>query len=154
MPGDCYLIQQWSCIVATLNQLQKTAKRFSLLWIGYLAFALISIQIANLHFDIYDHHHHSSEVEISEHQHPSVTHVCTSVCDSGHAHDSTTEVNLTPEGVVKKTSLNSLTVALMIWTIILLIHRRHITFSKHRNNDLLPTLWRSTLRPPLRAPPL
>ncbi len=140
--------------MATLNQLQKTAKRFSLLWIGYLAFALISIQIANLHFDIYDHHHHSSEVEISEHQHPSVTHVCTSVCDSGHAHDSTTEVNLTPEGVVKKTSLNSLTVALMIWTIILLIHRRPIIFSKHRNNDLLPALWRSTLRPPLRAPPL
>lgn len=140
--------------MATLNQLQKTAKRFSLLWIGYLALALISIQSANLHFDIYDHHHHSSELETLEHQHPSVTHVCTSTCDSGHAHDSTTEVNLTPEGVLKNNSLSSLTVALMIWTIIPLIHRRAIIFSNRRNNDLLSTLWRSTLRPPLRAPPL
>ena len=139
--------------MATLNQLQKTAKRFSLLWIGYLAFALISIQSANLHFDIYDHHHHSSDMEISEHQHASVTHVCTSVCDSDHAHDSTTEVNITPEGVIKNLS-NSLAAVLMIWMIVLLFQRRHITLSKHRNNDLLPRLWRSTLRPPLRAPPL
>lgn len=139
--------------MATLNHLRKTAKHFSLLWIGCLAFALISIQSANLHFDIYDHHH-SNDVEMAEHHHSSVTHVCNSVCDSDHAHDSTTEVNITPEGVMKNLSLSSLAAALLIGMIILLFQRRHITLSRHRNNDLLPRLWRSTLRPPLRAPPL
>jgi len=121
-----------------------------LLWVFYISVALLFVQGARLHMHSYGH-----DLTTSNHTHHEQleTHFDHSVLESGHA-DEVAEIDLSQQGFLKKHSLTALLVTLIIAVVAVLLR-----------NLIIPVPWRydrripsgslpSSLRPPLRAPPV
>lgn len=134
--------------------LRLIAQRYKLVWLLYLTLTFIGVQGVNIHLDVYDHQHHAEEAITSVHDHHSSTHICGTTCNVNHGHESITELDITPEGIVKNLSSSSLILALLTSVIfVYLAPRCCVRISWRRNPNTLP-LWQFALRPPLRAPPV
>ena len=133
--------------------LRLFAQKYKFIWLFCLALALIGIQSVNVHLDVYDHQHSFAEHQTATHTEHELTHVCIAACDNSHDHESFTELDITPDGVVKKLSLGSLLLALLISTIVIIFAQRSCDrIAWHSDIEPLPR-WQSALYPPLRGPP-
>lgn len=138
----------------TIAYLRHLAQRYKFAWLACLSLTLIGLQSANLHLDVYDHHHHADEPMTSTHKPHSSTHMCGTACEASHDHVNVTELAIAPEGVVKNLHFGSLILALFASIIaVFLTQGRCPRISWHRDINALPW-WQAALRPPLRAPPL
>jgi len=117
-----------------------------ILWVVYLAIALVFIQGARLHVHIYSHdqatpdHAHQAQAhfEFSEKVHP----------------DEMGQLDLSQQGLLKNLSFGSLIIALFV-SVIVILSPRLCTQVPWRLNRRAPLVsWPFSLRPPLRAPPL
>ena len=120
-----------------------------LLWVFYISVALLFVQGARLHVHFHDHdlaaptHGHHEQLQ---------THFEHSVLESGHP-DEATEIDLSQQGVLKKSSLAVL-LAILIVTVVAVFLRNLIIPVPWRYDRRIPTgSLSSSLRPPLRAPP-
>jgi len=130
------------------------AQRYKLLWLLYLALALIGTQSANIHLHVYGHPHHAEEPVTGGHDHLSAMHICGTACDTSHDHENVTEWDIAPEGVVKNLSFGSLILALLASVITVFFTQGLCPrIGWHRAINTLPW-WQTALRPPLRAPPI
>lgn len=137
-----------------MNQVRSHARRYGLLWVLFLASALVFIQTTNVHMHVYDHYHADTGFT-AVHEHLDSAHVCDNICDSAHGHDSVVAMDITPEGGMKFPSFASLVIALLTTGILSLLFpvvRRRVP--KQRHEETLYDFWRHAIRPPLRAPPL
>ncbi len=131
-----------------------------LLWSLLLSLLLLCSQGATLHLHSLDHgqdkhlsHAHATD-EASDHTHLSKAHYAHDSSHDEHHDVVLSEVDVSPNGVLKKLSNNTLTLALfaLLFTLLLSGSLRQVVH-RHRENRLAP-LERYLLSPPLRAPPL
>lgn len=119
-----------------------------IVWVAYLAIALVFIQGVRLHVHTYNH-----DPATSDHAHQQQAHVDYDASKQGHP-DEVDQIDLSQQGFLKKLPLGSLVIALFV-AVILLLPRRlgsRISWRPYRH---APLLFRPfSLRPPLRAPPL
>lgn len=119
-----------------------------IVWVAYLALALVFVQGVRLHVHTYNH-----DPLTSDHTHQQQAHVDHGSLEQGHP-DEVGQIDLSQQGFLKKLTLGSLVIALFA-AVILLLPRRlgsRISWRPYRHAPLLS--WPFSLRPPLRAPPL
>ena len=119
-----------------------------ILWVGYLAIALVFFQGLRLHVHAYNH-----DPATSDHTHKMQAHLGYEVSDTGYP-DELTEIDLSQNGVLKNLFSGTLIIALFMAAIMFLSRRRSTQIS-WRPGRLVAFIARPfSLRPPLRAPPL
>lgn len=119
-----------------------------ILWVAYLALALVFVQGVRLHMHTYSH-----DPTTSDHAHQQQAHFDQDASEKGHP-DEVAQIDLSQQGFVKKLTLGSLIIALFA-TVILLLPRRLRSRIAWPLNSRIPLVSRPfSLRPPLRAPPL
>jgi len=131
-----------------------------LLWSLLLSLFLLCSQGATLHLHTLDHsqdehlnHSHAAD-EASDHAHLSKAHYAHDRSHDEHHDAVLSEVDVSPNGVLKKLSNNTLALALfaILFTLLLPAPLRQVVH-RHRESRLAP-LEHYLLSPPLRAPPL
>ncbi|MBZ0070125.1 MAG: hypothetical protein K8I04_00120 [Gammaproteobacteria bacterium] len=118
------------------------------LWVAYLAIALVFVQGVRLHVHTYNH-----DSATSDHTHQEQAHFDT-VGTGQHHPDEVAQIDLSQDGFLKKLPLSSLVIALFAAVIMLLSRRPASQVSWRPDRRILPLSWPFSLRPPLRAPPL
>lgn len=119
-----------------------------LLWVAYLAVALVFIQGMRLHLHVYDH-----DPATPEHAHLEQAHFAYDATETGHS-DEIAKIDLSHQGALKTLSLGALAIALFA-VLLLLLSPGLCSQLAWRRYRLLPrNLSPDGLRPPLRAPPL
>lgn len=113
----------------------------------YLAIAVLFAQGVQMHVHVYDH-----ASTITDHAHQGYVHMA-SETDGTHA-DEVTDIDLSNPGVVKKISLDALSIALITAAIVLLVLPIYTRISWRRDHRVPFLPWRGSQPPPLRAPPL
>ena len=120
----------------------------NILWVVYLAIALVFIQGARLHVHVYDH-----DPVTSDHAHQEQIHFHYKASETGHP-DEVAEIDLSQQGLLKSLSFGSLVIALFM-VVIVILSSRLLTRVPWRSDRCGPLAsWLFRLRPPLRAPPL
>lgn len=120
----------------------------NILWVVYLAIALVFIQSARLHAHVYDH-----DPVTSDHGHQEQAHFHYEASEAGHP-DGVAEIDLLQQGLLKSLSFGSLVIALFV-AVIVILSSRLLTRVPWRPGHRGPLAsWLFRLRPPLRAPPL
>ena len=130
-----------------MHQSQLTTFK-TILWVAYLAIALVFIQDARLHVHVYDH-----DPVTSDHSHQEQVHFHYEASETGHPGE-VAEIDLLQQGLLKSFSFGSLVIALFVAMIVILSSRllTRVPWRPDRRGPLASWLFR--LRPPLRAPPL
>lgn len=119
-----------------------------ILWVAYLAVALVFVQGVRLHMHTYNH-----DPVTSDHAHQQQAHVDQFALEKGHP-DEAGQIDLSLKGFLKQLSIGSLVIALFA-AVILLLPRRLCSRITWPFNGRIPLVSRPfSLRPPLRAPPL
>lgn len=119
-----------------------------ILWLFYLAVALVFVQSARLHVHVYDH-----DPVTSDHAHQEQAHFNYDTPETGHL-DEVAEIELSQQGLLKSVSFGSLVIALFA-AVIVILSPRLLTRVPWRFGRRIPLAsWPFSLRPPLRAPPL
>lgn len=119
-----------------------------IVWIAYLAVALVFIQGVRLHVHTYSH-----DPLISDHTHQLQAHFEHDTSEKDHP-DEVGQIDLSQKGFLKQQTLVSLVIALCA-VVIMLLPRRPGSRISWLLNSRKPLVSRpSGLRPPLRAPPL
>lgn len=129
------------------------------LWVAWISLALLLAQSASLHIHTASHDHlpeqhdHSHGLSHSHH-HASDIHLSIDPAHGDHHSELIPEVEITPDGLVKKFSNPLLMLALFAAVLVLLLPGvcREIFNAHLRRRLILP--WRYIVSPPLRAPPL
>ena len=122
----------------------KTAKKTLLA--GYLAIALVFMHGLRLHVHIYDH-----DQTASDHAHQVQAHVAYAAAETAHP-DEVAEIDLSPDGFLKKLSSGTLIIAMIMAVLMLMPRRRCVRIALHLERRIATPPF--SLRPPLRAPPL
>lgn len=138
---------------------RQATKSTSLLWALLLSVTLLCAQGVKLHVHGIDHnydqqHSHIAVEAVAEHSHLSEAHLSSDVSHGDQHDEVVSELDASPDGLLKKVSSNLFMLALLASVFSLLfpgfyqqaIHRRS------DNDAILP--WRYLLSPPPRAPPL
>jgi len=119
-----------------------------ILWVAYLAIALVFIQGARLHVHTYSH-----DPATPDHAHLEQAHFDHGSQEHGHP-DELGQVDLSQQGFLKKLIIGSLAIA-VFFTVIMLLplspSSRRLRYFIHRTPIHSQCFG---LRPPLRAPPL
>ncbi len=124
------------------------ASTFSnIVWLAYLAFALVFVQGARLHVHAYNH-----DSSISDHQHVTQVHFEFSNPEIAYS-DEAAQIDLSQHGLEKKLNLGSISVALFAVLLLLLPLQLLAKISWRRYRLFLPVFLLRSLRPPLRAQP-
>lgn len=119
-----------------------------ILWVAYLAIALVFVQGVRLHVHTYNH-----DPVTSDHAHQQQAHVDQFALEKGHP-DEVGQIDLSQKGFLKQLPLGSLVIALFAM-VIMLLPRRLCSRILWPFNSRIPLVSRPfSLRPPLRAPPL
>lgn len=119
-----------------------------ILWVAYLALALVFVQGLRLHVHTYSH-----DPVTSDHAHQEQAHFDADAPAQDHP-DEVAQIDLSQQGFVKKLTLGSLVIALFA-AVIMLLPRRLYSRNSWPFNRRIPLVSRPfSLRPPLRAPPL
>lgn len=141
--------------------LRQMKKRTLFLWVFLLSTALLCAQGVKLHVHSFGQEHdhdqqysHIAAEAVAEHSHLSEAHLSTDISHGDHHDEVVSELDASPDGLLKKVSSNILTLALLATVFILLLPTFYQqTFHRRRDkNSFLP--WRYLFSPPLRAPPL
>jgi hypothetical protein len=142
---------------------RQTETRPLFLWILLLSIALLCAQGVTLHVHDLGHgldrkhdlqHSHIDSEFVAEHAHLSEAHLSTDVSHGDHHDELVSELDASPDGLLKKVSTSVLTLALFAAVLALLFpHFYQLTFLRRRDKDVILS-WRYLLSPPLRAPPL
>jgi hypothetical protein len=138
---------------------RQTTKRTLFLWALLLSIALLCAQGVKLHVHSIDHDHdrqhsHIAAEAVAEHSHLSEAHLSSDVSHGDHHDEVVSELDVSPDGLLKKASSNVVVLALLaaVFTLLLPGLYQQI-FHRRRDKDaILP--WRYLLSPPPRAPPL
>ncbi|MEE9493722.1 MAG: hypothetical protein V3W04_10145 [Gammaproteobacteria bacterium] len=119
-----------------------------ILWVFYLAVALVFVQGGRLHLHVYDH-----DPATSGHDHQEQAHFRYGISETGYP-DEVAEVDLSQQGLLKSLSFGSLVIAFFVAVIVILLSRllTRVSWLPDRYGPF--TAWLYRLRPPLRAPPL
>lgn len=135
----------------------KYHKTASYLWILFISVALLCAQGVKLHLHNLDHDHgskHLSSIDDAKHSHMSVAHLATDTSHIDHHNEVVTEIDASPDGLIKKgiSDIPEHALIAFVFSALLIgfyrstIHRRRCSHTK------VP--WRYHISPPLRAPPL
>lgn len=139
-----------------MGSLRKTKKSTLYLWVILLSVALLGSQGLKMHVhDIgHDHHNHSDQITVVEHNHMSIAHL--SLDDShGDHHDKVIyETDACPHCLLTKIFNNiPLTALISLLFISLLFGISRQTYFRHVDEHYIQTRW-PHFTPLLRAPPL
>lgn len=130
-----------------MHQSQSTTFK-NILWVVYLAIALVFIQGARLHVHAYSHN-----PATSDHAHQDQAHFDYDASEKGHS-DEVVQIDLSQQALLKNLTLGSLVIALFA-AVVMFLPLRLCTQVPWRLNRRAPLVsWPFSLRPPLRAPPL
>ncbi len=137
----------------------RTKKRTLFLLSILLSIAILCAQGVKLHVHSLDHDHeqqHSniSSLGVAEHSDMSLAHLSADISHTDHHDEAVSEIDASPDGLLKKGASNIPEMALLaaIFTSLLLGFYQH-TFHRRRDNEAI-FRWRYHFSPPLRAPPL
>ena len=119
-----------------------------LVWVGYLALALVFVQAAQLHLHSYAAH----DLAMTDHLHQDQMYLKHDASEVAHL-DEVAEVDLSQQGFLKKLSSNVLIVALfLVLTIVSSFGiMSRLPWRYSRGSPI--SSWLYSLQPPLRAPP-
>lgn len=103
------------------------------------------------HDEYLDHSHLSSEA--SDHSHMSKPHLSNDTFHNDHSDESVTEIDVTPDGVLKNLSNNIIALALFALLLILVlpVTSHQVRHRAHKDQSSLYHYY--LISPPLRAPP-
>lgn len=137
---------------------RQTKKRTPVLWLLLLSVALLCAQGVKLHVHSIDHDHdqrhsHIAAEAVAEHSHLSEAHFAGDVSHSDHHDELVSELDASPDGLLKNVFSNVVILALFATVLVLIIAFYQQTFHRFRNKDTFLT-WRYLFSPPPRAPPL
>lgn len=120
--------------------------------------ALLCAQSVKLHVHNFDHDHDQRHGHITagaaEHSHLSEAHLSTDVSHGDHHDEVVSELDASPDGLLKKASSNVVVLALLatLFTLLLPGFYQQIFHRRRDKGAILPRRYH--LFPPLRAPPL
>ena len=121
--------------------------------------ALLCTQSVKLHVHDLDHglgqqHEHAPGDGAVEHLHLAEAHLSIDTSHADHHGEVVSEIDLSPDVLLKNISVSQLTLAIFAILLILPPHRMYRHSSHRRRKDFTVLMWRYHLSPPLRAPPL
>ncbi len=139
----------------------KQSKRIVLLWCFLLSLSLLCVQGAKLHVHDLDHRHHHGQIHAidgaGDHAHLSKAHFAHDTSHGDHHNDVISEVDISPDGVLKNTNKNAnnspFTLALFIFFFTLAIFVASRRLIQRCREGKLTFHQYYVLSPPLRAPP-
>lgn len=142
-----------------MESFRKTKKSTLYLWVILLSVALLGSQGLKLHVhdighDQHDHHSHSDQIAVAEHNHVSIAHL--SLDDShGDHHDKVIyESDACPDCLQTKISNDiPLTALISLLYFLLLFGINRHTYIRQQGDDNFKARWRH-FTPLLRAPPV
>lgn len=122
--------------------------RLRIIWVIYLAIAVVFVQDVRLHVHVYDH-----ESLSSNHGHQQQAHFHDEASEVGHP-DKVAEIDLSPQGFLKTFYPGSLVLALLALVVFIFPCRLlpRLPWPPDPCDSRKASLY--GLRPPLRAPPL
>lgn len=144
---------------------RQTKTRTLFLWVLLLSLALLCAQGVKLHVHELGHghgHDHKHDLQHShidpgfaaEHSHLSEAHLSTDISHGDHHDELVSELDASPDGLLKKVSTSILALALFATVLTLLFPGFYqLIFLRHRDKGVILS-WQYLLSPPLRAPPL
>ncbi len=132
-------------------------KRALLLWCFLLSLSLLCVQGVKLHvhnLDHKQHHGHTHAIDdAGDHAHLSKAHFAHNTSHSDHHNGVISEVDISPDGVLKNTNNSPFTLALIIFFFTLAIFVASRRLIQHCRENKLIFHEYYVLSPPLRAPP-
>lgn len=142
-----------------MESIRRINRQTLLVWCLLLSLLLLCAQGVTMHIHIVDHAHdkyldHSHFIgETSDHSHISKAHLSNDTFHNDHHNEAVTEIDVTPEGVLKNLSNNIIALALFALLLILVlpITSRQVRHRIHKNPSTLYHYY--LISPPLRAPP-
>jgi hypothetical protein len=136
-----------------MHSFRKTNKRLLAVWTLLLSLLMLNAQGVTLHVHNFEHdplqNHHYID-DLNGHWHLNTAHLSTDSSHEGHHAEVTSEMNASPDCLVKsKVTVIALLAMFFIWLLPTLC--RYTFFRIHRN---ISRPWQYFLFPQLRAPPL
>ncbi len=134
-----------------------TNKRTLLLWSLLLSLSLLCMQEAKLHVHDLDHGHHHGHTHAIDgaggHAHLSKAHFAHDTSHGDHHNGVISEVDISPDGVLKNANNSPFTIALFIFffTLLIFVSSRRLIQRCRESKLILHEYY--VLSPPLRAPP-
>ena len=119
-------------------------------WMICLAFAVIFAQGVHLHIHDDNHSHH---VATPEHSHPHKPHFAHNAAHSEHHGEAHAELDIIPDGLLKKVSFDPMLATLLLAAILLFLPCLSARVIRRRYDNAPPIRWLTALIPPPRAPP-
>ncbi len=137
---------------------RQAQKRTLILWTVLLSLSILCAQGVKLHVHDFDHdhggHHHDQlDAEYSEHAHSSEIHFAHDKSHTDHHGGVIPEMDLSPDGLLKKVSNSVLVLALLAALSFLLLPGVVCQSSRGPREQKSPLTKRYIHCPPLRAPP-
>lgn len=130
---------------ARMTSLERSISLRTIIWVAYLALALVFVQGVRLHVHLYAHD------AAAGHEHQDQVH--SGYSDSDEHPDETAQIDLSTQTIAKKLSFESLIIAL-VGVAIVLVAVVSSSFGVLPSTFRTPFLpWRGCQPPPLRAPP-
>jgi len=142
-----------------MEYFRRINKRTLLLWSLLLSLSLLCAQGAGLHVHSVDHGHdelqshiHGAD-EADDHTHMSKAHFTHDTSHNDHHDDVVSEIDVSPEGLLKNASNNIFSIALFTFFFILVmfVSSRQLIYCRREGKLILDKYY--LLSPPLRAPP-
>jgi len=134
-----------------------------ILWSILLSLSLVFAQGATLHVHDMDHEHHThhnhgheviDSAHPAEHSHASKAHFSLDASHNDHHDDITSEVDVSPNGLLKASSAHVLFFAIIAFSLLLTLPARVGQAVRYRGDSDLFHYHCYLFSPPLRAPPL
>lgn len=119
-------------------------------WVIYLALAVVFSQGVHLHMHD-DTHSHGFATQ--DHQHTYEAHFPHDGAHDHHHGEAHAEIDVTPEGLLKKLGANPMMATLLFAAILLSLPHLSTGVTWRRDDDAPAIRQTDSLRPPLRAPP-
>ncbi|MCF6211275.1 MAG: hypothetical protein L3K24_11565 [Gammaproteobacteria bacterium] len=128
-------------------------KQALLLWCFLLSLSLLCVQGAKLHVHDLDHGHIHAMDDVGDHSHLSKAHFAHDTSHDEHHNGVISEVDISPDGVVKNANNSPFTIALIIFFFALVIFFTSRQLVQRCREGKLIFHEYYVLSPPLRAPP-
>ncbi len=142
---------------ADMNSFRQRNRRTLLLWSLLLCLALLFAQGVKLHVHSLDHghdNHHSHAInEAGDHGHLSKAHFTHDTSHNDHHDGVVSEVDISPDGLLKNVQNNFFAIALfaLFFTLMTFVSSRQLVQYCRESKLILHSYY--VLSPPLRAPP-
>jgi len=139
-----------------MNSFRKTNKRILFAWTIILSLLILFAQGVTLHVHSFDHdplQNHHSIADLNDHSHLSEAHLSVDFSHNDHHDKVTSEIDASPDCILKQVSANVTVIALLAMALTLLLSGLcRNTFLRYCRYVALSRRYH--LFPSLRAPPL